>query len=74
METQSLHRGRLIDHIQLVVRDLDASRTFYDAVFGALGLEVGGDGPGFFWMDELLVSTAQSEAAAGALARFSRWH
>ena len=27
METQSLHRGRLIDHIQLVVRDLDASRN-----------------------------------------------
>lgn len=67
METQSLHRGRLIDHIQLVVRDLDASRTFYDAVFGALGLEVGGDGPGFFWMDELFVSTAQSEAATDAL-------
>ena len=26
METQELHRGRLIDHLQLVVRDLDASR------------------------------------------------
>ena len=33
METNELHRGRLIDHIQLVVRDLEASRTFYRAVF-----------------------------------------
>ena len=67
METQSLHRGRLIDHIQLVVRDLDASRKFYDAVFKALGFEIGGEGDDFFWIDELFVSTAQSEAAAGAL-------
>lgn len=29
METQELHRGRLIDHLQLVVRDLPASRRFY---------------------------------------------
>ena len=67
METQKLHRGRLIDHIQLVVRDLDASRTFYDAVLDALGFKVEGEGPGFFWIDELFVSTASSEAAAGRL-------
>ena len=62
-----IHRGRLIDHVQLVVRDLAASRRFYDAVLGALGVAVGGDGPTFFWADELFVSTADSEAAAGAL-------
>lgn len=67
METQSLHRGRLIDHIQLVVRDLEASRAFYDAVLGALGMTIEGEGPGFFWIDELFVSTAASEAAAGEL-------
>jgi catechol-2,3-dioxygenase len=33
METQEPHRGRLIDHIQLVVRDLSASRRFYEAIF-----------------------------------------
>ena len=33
METQELHRGRLIDHMQLVVKDLPASQTFYTAVF-----------------------------------------
>ena len=67
METQELHRGRLIDHIQLVVRDLDASRAFYDAVFGALGIPLGGEGDDYFWADELFISTAQSEAAQGRL-------
>lgn len=33
METMELHRGRLIDHIQLVVKDLAASKRFYTAVF-----------------------------------------
>jgi catechol 2,3-dioxygenase-like lactoylglutathione lyase family enzyme len=37
METQELHRGRLIDHLQLVVKDLAASRRFYEAVFKSLG-------------------------------------
>ena len=67
METQELHRGRLIDHIQLVVRDLDASRAFYAAVFDVLGVPLGGDGGNYFWADELFVSTADSEAAQGAL-------
>ena len=35
METQELHRGRLIDHIQLVVRDLAAAQRFYAAIFDA---------------------------------------
>ena len=38
METQELHRGRLIDHIHLVVRDLAASRRFYEAVFQVLDI------------------------------------
>lgn len=28
METQELYRGRLIDHVQLVVRDLPKSHKF----------------------------------------------
>ena len=67
METRELHRGRLIDHIQLVVRDLDASRAFYDAVFGVLGIPLGGTDADYFWADELFISTAQSEAAQGEL-------
>jgi catechol 2,3-dioxygenase-like lactoylglutathione lyase family enzyme len=67
METQELHRGRLIDHIQLVVRDLPASRRFYGAIFDVLGVPIGGETADYFWADELFVSTADSEAALGKL-------
>lgn len=67
METQELHRGRLIDHIQLVVRDLPASQAFYQAVFAVLEIPMGGTGEGYFWADELFVSTADSPAALGNL-------
>ena len=67
METQELHRGRLIDHIQLVVKDLAASQRFYQAVFDALDIPMGGTGEDFFYADELFVSTASSEAAQGEL-------
>ena len=67
METQELHRGRLIDHIQLVVRDLDASRNFYAVIFDVLGIPMGGSEDSYFWADELFVSTADSPAAAGEL-------
>ena len=65
METPKLYRGRLIDHIQLVVRDLAASKRFYSAVFGVLGVPLGGEGPGYFWADELFVSSIESPAASG---------
>jgi len=67
METSELHRGRLIDHLQLVVGDLAASRRFYAAVFDVLGVPIGGEGDDYFWADELFVSTADSEAAQGEL-------
>lgn len=67
METQQLHRGRLIDHLQLVVKDLAASRRFYEAVLGAVGVPIGGEGDTYFWADELFVSSADSEAALGRL-------
>jgi len=67
METQELHRGRLIDHIQLVVRDLPASQAFYSAVFEVLKVPMGGTGDGYFWTDELFVSAKESEAAQGVL-------
>lgn len=67
METQELHRGRLIDHIQLVVADLSASRRFYSAVFAVLQVPLGGEGDNYFWYDELFVSNAASDAAQGRL-------
>ena len=65
MEVQRLHRGRLIDHLQLVVNDLAAARRFYEAVLGALEIPIGGEADSFFWADELFISSVDSEAAAG---------
>ena len=67
MEAHQLHRGRLIDHIQLVVRDLSASQAFYTAVLASLEVPMGGSGDGYFWADELFVSSRDSEAAQGVL-------
>lgn len=65
MNTQQLFRGRLLDHLQLVVADLERSKRFYKAVLGVLGIPIGGEGPGFFWADELFVSDTQSKASSG---------
>lgn len=62
-----LHRGRMIDHIQLVVRDIAASRRFYEALMSAIGIPPGPSGEDYFSFDEMWVSTAQSEAAQGEL-------
>ena len=67
METQMLHRGRLIDHIQLVVADLKASPAIYGALFELQKVPIGGEAEDYFWADELFVSTADSEAALGKL-------
>ena len=52
------HRGRLIDHIQLVVRDLEASKRFYSAVFEVLEISMGEIGGFFFW-DEFVISEGE---------------
>jgi catechol 2,3-dioxygenase-like lactoylglutathione lyase family enzyme len=67
MEVMQLHRGRLVDHIQLVVADLPASRRFYEAVFDVLGIPIGGSADTHFWYDELFVSTKDGPEAAGKL-------
>ncbi|MER9067843.1 VOC family protein [Mesorhizobium sp. M0902] len=67
MANQELHRGRLIDHLQLVVRDLKASRRFYEAVLNVLGIPIGGAGNDYFWADELFISSPDSPAALGKL-------
>lgn len=52
--------GRLIDHIGIRVRDYDAARAFYLALFGALGFgdEVN-EGPDGLDLDELYVGPAR---------------
>lgn len=67
MDVKEFHRGRLIDHLHLVVPDLERSQRFYAAVVATLGIPLGGTGPGFFWVDELFVSSKESPASAGAL-------
>ena len=56
METMQLHRGRLIDHIQLVVKDIGASKRFYKALFEVLGIPLSGEADDHVWYDELFIS------------------
>ncbi|MBD1567132.1 VOC family protein [Vibrio sp. SA48] len=67
MEKQELHKGRLIDHIQLVVKDFGASYSFYSSVLASLNVPIGGSGDGYFWADELFVTAVGSNAALGVL-------
>lgn len=67
METNEMYRGRLIDHLQLVVRDIESAKKFYLPVFETLKIPVSGQGEDYFWVDELFISTKNSKAAAGEL-------
>lgn len=66
METHELHRGRLIDHIQLVVKDIAAAKRFYTAVLNVLNIPIGGESEDYIWADELFISSKDSRAAQGA--------
>ena len=57
------HLGRLIDHVHLRVRDLEASKRFYGAVLKALGRELSGEGAGYFSADELFASDDEEPTA-----------
>ena len=50
------HFGRLVDHVHLVVSDLDSSKRFYRAVLQSLGRDLSGEGEDYFFADELFVS------------------
>jgi catechol 2,3-dioxygenase-like lactoylglutathione lyase family enzyme len=51
-----IHRGRLIDHLHLVVADIERSRRFYRAVLEPLGLKLEFETEHSFACDELFVS------------------
>ncbi len=59
--------GRLIDHIGIAVRNIEASRRFYRAVFEVLEVPVGGETEEYLWADELFITTRDSTEAAGKL-------
>ncbi len=67
MATQQRHRGRLIDHIGLVVRDIAASKDFYCAIFGVLKIPIGGSDASNLWADELFISSPASDEVQGEL-------
>lgn len=71
-----LHRGRLIDHIQLRTRDLDAMKRFYKAVLETVGVPVvegshPGGGGDYFYADELWVDVG--EPASHIHLAFQAW-
>jgi catechol 2,3-dioxygenase-like lactoylglutathione lyase family enzyme len=49
-----LHRGRMIDHLQLSVNDLEASKRFYRAASEVV------EGDGHFYVDELWVEVGDT--------------
>jgi catechol 2,3-dioxygenase-like lactoylglutathione lyase family enzyme len=54
-----LKRGRMLDHLHLRTRDLEASRKFYTAVLEVLGIAVVA-GNGHFFADELWVDVGET--------------
>ena len=52
---QEEHVGRLFDHVAIRVRDVEASRAFYAAVLGVLGLPISDERDGGFSVDEFFV-------------------
>ncbi|MEX0316999.1 MAG: VOC family protein [Ruegeria sp.] len=50
------HKGRLVDHIHLRVRDLQISQRFYEGVLKSLGRDLTLVTEEFFIADELFVS------------------
>jgi catechol 2,3-dioxygenase-like lactoylglutathione lyase family enzyme len=62
------HTGRLIDHVAIGVRDVEASRAFYAAVLEPLGLRLSDTGDGGFSVDELFVGGAETPTSGLHLA------
>lgn len=62
------HQGRLIDHVHLRVADLNASKTFYQAILKALGRSITQQSDTHFAADELFVTAADGYASKVHLA------
>jgi catechol 2,3-dioxygenase-like lactoylglutathione lyase family enzyme len=56
------HFGRLIDHVHLVVADLEETKRFYRAVLQSLGRDLSGEGDGYFFADELFVTEGENRS------------
>jgi catechol 2,3-dioxygenase-like lactoylglutathione lyase family enzyme len=62
--SMELHRGRLIDHVQLRCADLAASRRFYAAVLAVFGRELTEITPELIVSDELCLSPANGDPSS----------
>ncbi|MDQ0510139.1 VOC family protein [Ancylobacter amanitiformis] len=58
VELKEWHRGRLIDHLQLVVADYEGCLRFYKAVLEVIGVPLI-EGEGYFFADELYVTPGE---------------
>jgi catechol 2,3-dioxygenase-like lactoylglutathione lyase family enzyme len=58
--------GRLIDHVHLRARDLEATRDFYKAVLGALGISVHTESADHVSFDELWIDALGAETASAS--------
>lgn len=56
-----LHKGRLIDHVHLIVEDLERSKIFYKKCLEALGLSLTMEADTYFIADELFVSSSPGD-------------
>lgn len=63
-----IHLGRLVDHIQLAVRDLEKSKVFYRAVLNVLGRSLTSEHDDHFSSDELIIARATGELSKVHLA------
>jgi len=61
-----LFRGRLIDHVHLRAKDLDATKRFYRAVFAALGIPIGLDADDHLQVDELWIDKLGKDQASAS--------
>lgn len=60
-----LHRGRLVDHIHLRCRDLEASKRFYRAVLAVVGVPLTSESERHLAADELWMDAADDKPTTG---------
>ena len=58
----ALHLGRLIDHVHIVVSDLERSRVFYKSILESIGKRLNNNDVHDFGSDELFVSQVNSDS------------
>jgi catechol 2,3-dioxygenase-like lactoylglutathione lyase family enzyme len=63
---RELHVGRLIDHVHLRARDLDATKRFYRAVLAALDKPIGGDDERHLQCDELWIDALGNDVKSAS--------